>query len=260
MNYHAIVAKYSLKFFNINMFQIMKDKDGVQAQLEQYKLERRLKFEAKKTAEEELRRKWEEAELTAAREESEKREIWRSNTARLQFRLSDGSSETQHFSSDTSLAELYEFVRIGLRRQLHSSFSLSVVNPRIDLDSENMKTSLRELGLTSATVLVLPTTSSTSGEDGGLWSLIYMMMIPLKVMWSMFHSIYRAINSYQDTSHDPVTVAVEERKRRIYIGPERRRKPGFMEKLAFFICLIILLLMTLLVIDFFGITKRQWVY
>ena len=246
------------------MFQIMKDKDGVQAQLEQYKLERRLKFEAKKTAEEELRRKWEEAELTAAREESEKREIWRNNTARLQFRLSDGSSETQHFSSDTSLGELYEFVRIGLKRQLHSSFSLSVVNPRIDLDSENMNTSLREMGLTSATVLVLPTPSSTSGEDGGLWSLIYMMMIPLQVTWSMFHSIYRAIkdnlNSYQDASHDPVTDAVEERKRRIYIGPERRRMPGFMEKFAFFICLIILLFMTLLVIHFFGITGSQWVY
>ena len=84
--------------------------------------------------------------------------------SRIQFRLPDGSSQTQHFPADSALSELYSFVRTGLATKF-TSFSLSMAFPRRNLDTEDMASSLKELQMApSATVMVLPSTSVMSSQ------------------------------------------------------------------------------------------------
>merc|ERR1719188_1475079 len=89
-------------------------RERVKAQLEQDKLDKRVKFQAEKVAAEESRREKEKEALAAQAEQAEIRAAERATTARIQFRLPDGSSQTQHFPADSALSALYTFVRTGL--------------------------------------------------------------------------------------------------------------------------------------------------
>ena len=78
--------------------------ERVKAQLEQDKLDKRMKFQAEKAAEEEERKEREKVALAAQAEQAEKLAAERATTARLQFRLPDGSSQTQAlFRNDVNL-------------------------------------------------------------------------------------------------------------------------------------------------------------
>merc|ERR1711973_155000 len=149
--------------------------EKVKAQLEQDKLEKRMKFQAEKAAEQELRKENEKAALASAAEEAERRAAERATSARIQFRLPDGSSQTQLFPSESPLSEVYNFVRTGLTTN-YSSFSLSTTFPRRNLDPLDKSNTLKNLQLApSATVMVLPTASSSSLQDGGFLSMIWLL-------------------------------------------------------------------------------------
>ena len=218
----------------------MKDKGEVESQLEQYKLERKRQFEAEKNAEQELIRMVGEEALAAEAEAEEER----SRTARIQFRLPDGSSETHHFSSGTSLGELFEFVRSNWSRKLpYTSFSLSTSHPRRNLDTLGMELSLQELELTSATVLVLPIPSSLdiSSQDSGLLSMVQLMITPITILWTMVKGYRRLPGEEEDRS----SLEMNTDRVRIHIGPKRRRDPGCLEMTMFYCCFI--LVVTLIV-------------
>ena len=165
-------------------------REKVKAQLEQDKLDKKIKFQAEKNAAEEQRKEKERAQLAAAAEQAERLAADRATTARIQFRLPDGSSQTQLFPADAQLQDLYSFVRTGLTQQF-SQFSLSTTFPRRKLDTENMEATLKSLQMApSATVLVLPSTSAMSAQDGGLMSLIMLIMTPFTLLWSMISSFF----------------------------------------------------------------------
>ena len=161
-------------------------REKVKAQLEQDKLEKRMKFQAEKAAEQELRKENEKAALASAAEEAERRAAERATSARIQFRLPDGSSQTQLFPSESPLSEVYNFVRTGLTTK-YSSFSLSTTSPRRNLDTLDMSNTLKNLQLApSATVMVLPTASSSvSLQDGGFLSMIWLLLTPFTILWTM---------------------------------------------------------------------------
>merc|ERR1712079_76402 len=70
--------------------------------------------------------------------------------------------------------------RTGLTSHSYTSFSLSTTFPTRNLDTEDMAKSLKELQMApSATVMVLPCTSAISSQDGGLMSLVWLVLYPL---------------------------------------------------------------------------------
>jgi len=166
-------------------------REKVKAQLEQDKLEKRMKFQAEKAAEQELRKENEKAALASAAEEAERRAAERATSARIQFRLPDGSSQTQLFPSESPLSEVYNFVRTGLTTK-YSSFSLSTTFPRRNLDTLDMSNTLKNLQLApSATVMVLPTASSSvSLQDGGFLSMIWLLLTPFTILWTMLTGFF----------------------------------------------------------------------
>jgi len=175
-------------------------REKVKAQLEQDKLEKRMKFQAEKAAEQELRKENEKAALASAAEEAERRAAERATSARIQFRLPDGSSQTQLFPSESPLSEVYNFVRTGLTTK-YSSFSLSTTFPRRNLDTLDMNNTLKNLQLApSATVMVLPTASSSvSLQDGGFLSMIWLLLTPFTILWTMLTGFF---STYGGSSTD----------------------------------------------------------
>jgi len=176
-------------------------RERVKAQLEQDKLDKRVKFQAEKVAAEENRREKEKEALAAQAAQAEIRAAERATTARIQFRLPDGSSQTQHFPADTGLSELYTFARTGLSGPKLTSFSLSTAFPRRNLDTEDMAASLKDLQMApSATVMVLPSTSVMSSQDGGLMSLVMLLLTPFTLLWSMISSFFGSSSSDSGSS------------------------------------------------------------
>jgi len=171
-------------------------REKVKAQLEQDKLEKRMKFQAEKAAEQELRKENEKAALASAAEEAERRAAERATSARIQFRLPDGSSQTKLFPSESPLSEVYDFVKTGLTTK-YSSFSLSTTFPRRNLDTLDMSNTLKNLQLApSATVMVLPTASSSvSLQDGGFVSMLWMLLTPFTMLWTMLTRFFSSPGS-----------------------------------------------------------------
>jgi len=167
-----------------------KAKEAVKAAIEQDRLDRKMKYDAEKKANDEKRKENEKAALAAQAAQAEKTASDRATVARIQFRLPDGSSQTKQFPAETPLSEVYDFVSTGLETQF-SSFSLSTTFPRRMLDQEEKTTSLKELQMApSATILVLPLGGLVSQQDGGLMSLIWLILTPFTVLWAMLSSFF----------------------------------------------------------------------
>jgi len=172
-----------------------KAKEAVKAAIEQDRIDRKAKYDAEKKAAEEMRKEKEKDALAAQAALAEKTASERATVARIQFRLPDGSSQTKQFPAESSLSEIYEFVKSGLDTPF-SSFSLSTTFPRRMLDQEDKATTLKQLQMApSATILVLPLGGIVSNQDGGLMSLIWLILTPFTVLWAMLSSFFGSSTS-----------------------------------------------------------------
>ncbi|KAI3355948.1 hypothetical protein L3Q82_004494 [Scortum barcoo] len=111
-----------------------------------------------KTQEEEKAAKQAQLQARLAEQEARKEALLRerSTVARIQFRLPDGSSFTNHFSSQSRLQEARNFAvqEVGNR---YGSFSLATMFPRREFTNEDLNRTLLELQLTpSASIVLLP--------------------------------------------------------------------------------------------------------
>ena len=192
------------------------------SQFEQYKLKKKLKFEGENAAKEDLRKR-------RAAEEAEKKAEHLASTARIQFHLPDGSSQTQYFSADSPLSELYSFVK-NILAEKYSSISLYNTASHMNLDNQGTRTSLKDLQLVpSATVMVLPL-SATSSPDWGWRTLLWMILSPFSIVWSMMSGRHRTAPDHTNFKDND--------KRRIYIGPQRPQRSKFIEQVSFCVILI----------------------
>jgi len=174
-----------------------KAKEAVKAAIEQDRIDRKAKYDAEKKAAEEKRKEKERDALAAQAALAEKTASERATVARIQFRLPDGSSQTKQFPAESSLSEVYDFVSTGLETQF-SSFSLSTTFPRRMLDQEDKSKSLKQLQMApSATILVLPLGGIVSQQDGGLMSLIWLILTPFTVLWAMLSSFFGSSSGAQ---------------------------------------------------------------
>ncbi|KAJ8351600.1 hypothetical protein SKAU_G00230760 [Synaphobranchus kaupii] len=127
-----------------------------------------------------------QAEQEARKEASQSE---RSSTARIQFRLPDGSSFTNQFPSDAKLQEAQQFAaqEVGNR---YGKFLLATMFPRREFTGEDLGRTLLELELVpSASVVLLPQTGRPtntvvqSSGGGGIWALLGTLFCPLLTVW-----------------------------------------------------------------------------
>uniref|UniRef100_A0A665W5V5 UBX domain-containing protein 4 n=1 Tax=Echeneis naucrates TaxID=173247 RepID=A0A665W5V5_ECHNA len=126
-----------------------------------------------------------------ARREALARE--RSAIARIQFRLPDGSSFSNHFPSQSRLQEARLFVvqEVGNR---YGNFSLATMFPRREFTNEDMDKTLLELELApSASIVLLPNSGRTADavvqlSEGGIWAILGTLLYPLLAVWRFLSS------------------------------------------------------------------------
>jgi len=92
-----------------------------------------------------------------------------SNTARLQFRLPDGTSHMHDFVSSSSLQEVRNYIITNLNLPFQN-FTLSTTFPRREFTSENCSETLLELELVpNAVVLILPLQHGAVATHSDSW-------------------------------------------------------------------------------------------
>ncbi|KAI1884920.1 hypothetical protein AGOR_G00214860 [Albula goreensis] len=131
------------------------------------------------------------AEQEAKKDVSQKE---KSATARIQFRLPDGSSFTNQFPSEAKLQEAWQFAaqEVGNR---YGHFLLATMFPRREFTGEDLERTLLELELApSASVVLLPQTGRPtntvvqSSGGGGIWALLGTLFCPLLAIWRFISS------------------------------------------------------------------------
>lgn len=143
-----------------------------------------------------------QAELEMKKEAAQKE---RSLFARIQFRLPDGSSFTNQFSSEAHLEEARRFAsqQVGNR---YGNFSLATMFPRREFNKDDYGRTLLELELAPSASIVLvpagrPTTAvQTSGSS--LWAFVGTILSP-------FFSIWRFLCRFLTANPPPSQAATE---------------------------------------------------
>jgi hypothetical protein len=169
-------------------------RERVRADLERDRQERALKFRQEKV-DKELAVMRAKSEKLAAQAQEEARQIAaKRESARIQFRLPDGSSFMQVFPSSELLATCRTVVLQRLGRS-YSAVTLSTIYPKRTFSETDMAQTLLDLELApSAALVVLPLSSSKHGSrsdtdsNSGIVALFLWLMAPLLALWSLLTS------------------------------------------------------------------------
>ncbi|NWV59053.1 UBXN4 protein, partial [Malurus elegans] len=149
-----------------------------------------------------------------ARKEAAQRE--RSAIARIQFRLPDGSSFTNQFSSEARLEEARQFAAQTVGNT-YGNFSLATMFPRREFTKEDYGKKLLELELApSASVVLLPAgrpaTSVVQASGSDLWKFLGTILYPLLAVW-------RFISNFLFTSPPPSQPSVRSAHQQDHSAP-----------------------------------------
>lgn len=168
-------------------------RDRILQQIAMDRAEQSARYEAEKNAAK--KRKLEEDQKKAA-EEQERASLLaaaRSNTARIQFRLPDGTSHTHQFDAGSTLADVRAYVKANVNLPFRN-FSMSLAFPRREFTAEEDSKTLRDLELApSAAVLILPVTSTeitSAGPGGGGFSaFIWRIVSPFMFIFTFLRGL-----------------------------------------------------------------------
>ncbi|KAI8778055.1 UBX domain-containing protein 4 isoform X1 [Biomphalaria glabrata] len=181
----------------------------VKEEIERDRLEKAARFgkekDAQAKAEEALKKK-----RLAEQQAAEAAELARrSDIARIQFRLSDGSSVTQQFPATEKFAAVNAFISQHTGAQVN----LSMAFPRRTFTTEDLNLTLQELQLApSAVILVIPRSTSTSvvRSSSGLLSvsgITNLLLSPFFFVWKIFSSLFGSTRLAVQTSSTVQTSA-----------------------------------------------------
>ncbi|XP_066249501.1 UBX domain-containing protein 4 isoform X1 [Euwallacea similis] len=126
-----------------------------------------------------------------------------SNTARLQFKMPDGTSKTEDFPSSDKLISVVNYVKTNFNLA-SNKFTLSTTFPRRQFTESDHTRTLAELQLTpNAVVLVLPLTQggtvSTNQGPGGIVGFIWGLLTPLMGIFN-FIKVFLGIGNVEQTN------------------------------------------------------------
>ncbi|XP_038575711.1 UBX domain-containing protein 4 isoform X4 [Micropterus salmoides] len=198
-----------------------------------------------KTQEEEKAAKQALLQARQAEQEASKEALVRerSTIARIQFRLPDGSSFTNHFPSQSRLQEARHFAlqEVGNR---YGNFSLATMFPRREFTSEDLNKTLLELELApSASIVLLPSgrpaNTVVQSSEGGIWAVMGTLIYPLLAVWRFLSTFLFATppppgasrgTTHQSNSHTNSASASDKAKREPLSKHTREKRPKDFKK------------------------------
>lgn len=166
-----------------------KAKERVKAQIAKDREERHRRFAKEKDDRDKVK---EEARIAKLRQEQEAKDraaAQKSSVARIQFRMTDGSSVTEQFPPSATLDTVRQFIAQTMNRST-ATFRLCISYPRREFTQDDMGQSLAELGLApSASIMVLPPARGTVSRQSAANSrgYLYMLVAPLIALWNFFY-------------------------------------------------------------------------
>lgn len=167
-------------------------REKVREQIRRDQAEKKARYEKEKQERQESSKKKSEA----AAVEVEKKKAAVSNTARILFRLPDGSSVSNNFNSDATFFLAETFIKEHLN---WSRVRLTTVYPKHEFNSDDMLKTFRDLGLVpNASIIVStarPEASSTSVSSSNPASLIWLIFSPIFAILSWIASLFSASSS-----------------------------------------------------------------
>ncbi|XP_046334253.2 UBX domain-containing protein 4-like [Haliotis rufescens] len=170
-----------------------KARERIKEQIARDRAERAARFNKEKADREKTQEEAKRAKLMAQQQAAAKAEAERSETARIQFRLPDGSSVTQQFPSRNTLQEAYNFVS----QHVGGEVTLSTTFPRRTFSDADMSLTFADLQLApSSVVMVIPGTKSVarpSGGGGGAVSsggILQMILAPFLFLLNILRSFF----------------------------------------------------------------------
>ncbi|XP_077563904.1 UBX domain-containing protein 4-like [Haemaphysalis longicornis] len=170
-------------------------RERIQAQIAQDRADRAERYQHEKAQEEQQRREREAQRLLEQQQRAAHEAAARSQVARIQFRLPDGTSTPHTFDAGATLQEVHNYV-VETIQPSFSNFTLSTTFPRREFTPEHYQSTLRELELApSAVILVVPVTSPSvaavpaaliNQSGASLMRLLWSLLAPFGVLWSLF--------------------------------------------------------------------------
>lgn len=120
-------------------------------------------------------------------------------SARLQFRLPDGSSLTNSFPADTPLETIRQYIitQLGLST---SSITLYTTYPRRELTEEDLGKSLAELGLAPSSTLIVAVKGSNALTPSGNSSFPELLLWILSPLFTLINFLKAFLFGSQDQS------------------------------------------------------------
>ncbi|XP_075685339.1 UBX domain-containing protein 4 [Rhinoderma darwinii] len=202
-------------------------RDRIIQQIAQDRADRAARFAKTKEEQEAIRAaelQARQAEMEARRETAQKE---RRTVARIQFRLPDGSSFTNQFSSEAPLEDARQFAAQTVGNT-YGDFSLATMFPRREFTKEDYGKSLLSLELApSASIVLLPAGRASravvQSSDGGVWGILGTLLYPLLTVWRFLSSFLfssppptqhtdRAGYTPQDTTNSPASSSSEPKR------------------------------------------------
>lgn len=187
--------------------QLKKDKEEdkkakarIREQIAKDREERAAKYKKEKQEKEELIEERKKAKLMEQQQAAAELEARRSETARIQVRLPDGSSITNTFPSTETLQSLYNFVS----EHLGSDVKLSTTFPRRTFTEEDFSQTFMSLQLApSAVIIAVPigrsVISTTERNNVGILSLL---LAPFLFIWNFIYAVFFGSGSSQPPDTD----------------------------------------------------------
>jgi len=119
------------------------------------------------------------------------------NKARIQFRLPDGSTKTNEFEANDTLAIVRQYLLSNLSFR---NFSLSTTFPRREFTENDYSQTLQELSLSPTSVLlIIPNQGINSSKavtsQSILWQLLAFIFSPFVFVWSFVVRYYNSWNT-----------------------------------------------------------------
>ncbi|KAK7092782.1 UBX domain-containing protein 4-like [Littorina saxatilis] len=165
-----------------------KAREHIKLEIARDRAERNAKYQTEKSQKTEQQEAARKAKLVEQQRAAAEAGARRSETARIQFRLPDGSSVSNQFPSSERLQAAYEFVV----QRMDCDVTLSTAYPRRTFTQSDMDATFVDLQLAPTAVLIVVPASgslgnSSGGGGGGLLSLLF---APFMVIWNLIMSFF----------------------------------------------------------------------
>ncbi|XP_064595253.1 UBX domain-containing protein 4-like [Liolophura sinensis] len=166
-----------------------KARERVKEQIARDRADRAAKYQKDKEDIARVKEEQERAKLEAQQMAAAELASKRSETARLQFRLPDGTSVTETFPSGEPLSAARDFISEYLGAGFGSPV-LSTIYPRKSFTDSDMGESFSSLQLSpSAVIMVLPARGQSSQSAVSSTSFVSLIFTPLLAIWNFVYNL-----------------------------------------------------------------------